>query len=260
VLLLTGRPPMSSPKSPRAKSASALRRRVLRAAPVCAGLCATALLALAGPASAHVKVFSDDARQGRPATLRFRVPSERTAAVTVRVDVTFPEDVAPASVPPVGGWTDQVERPGPDGRTHVVWTARAGHEIASDDARSFTVEVAPLPKDASVSFDAAQTYSDGYVVDWDEAQHGTAPPAFPAPVLVLDAAAYNAEQARAQATGAAPRPSVSAAAAQTASASGSGSGTGSWLPWTVAGVALAAAAGTALVRRGKSPAPSGHRS
>ncbi len=160
------------------------------------GTAAAALFLLAGPASAHVRVFSDGAKEGSPATLRFRVPSEKADATTVRVDVTLPKGVTPTDVPPAFGWTGK-EMPSPeDGATQVMWTATAGHELKPDEHRYFDVRVGPLPKEASIAFDVAQTYSDGSVVNWNERQTGAEEPDFPTPVLVLDAAAAKAEQAR----------------------------------------------------------------
>ncbi|GAA3755647.1 DUF1775 domain-containing protein [Streptomyces tremellae] len=224
---------------------------------------AGSLLLVAGPASAHVRVFSDGAKEGQPATLRFRVPSEKADVTTVRVDVTLPRGVTPTAVPAAAGWTVRRGAAGADGTTHVVWTATAGHELKPDDHRYFDVRVGPLPDEASVAFDAAQTYSDGSVVDWDEAQKGTAVPDFPAPVLVLDAAAVTASPAPEAAAPsgpaataspargpAAPAPSVTAAAP-----GGGGQDTGSWLPWSVAGAAVLAAGAAVAVRRRPRAAP-----
>ncbi|MEU8485043.1 DUF1775 domain-containing protein [Streptomyces sp. NPDC048641] len=113
----------------------------------------------------------------------------------------------------------------------------------------------PLPKEASLTFDVAQTYSVGSVVNWNESGTGGEEPDFPTPVLVLAAAAAKARQARraASAQPAQPEPAVTAgspAAVTTGTDDRSGAAawlprTGAWLPWTVAGVAVLGAVAVA---------------
>lgn len=233
-------------RSPRIRS----RRRTHRAAAVLA-TAAGALFLVAGPASAHVRVFADGAKEGSPATLRFRVPSEEADATTVRVDVTLPKGVTSTGIPPASGWTRK-EIPSPSGgTTQVMWTATAGHEIKPDEHRYFDVQVGPLPKKASIAFDVAQTYSDGSIVNWNERQTGTKMPDFPAPVLVLDAAAAKAEEIHQQAT-AQPTPTTAASPAAVAAIQEQAAGGVSWLPWTVAGAAVLGA-GAVVVKRRRTP-------
>ncbi|MFD3560910.1 DUF1775 domain-containing protein [Streptomyces sp. NPDC058686] len=121
-------------------------------------------------------------------------------------------DVIDAATPPAAGWTPRRTPSAPDGATHIVWTATSGHELKPDAHRYFDVRVGPLPKEAILTFDVAQTYSDGSVVNWNESGKGGEEPDFPAPVLVLDAAAAKARQARqaASAQPAQPAPTVAA--------------------------------------------------
>lgn len=222
-------------------------RRTHRAAAVL-GTAAGALFLLSGPASAHVRVFADGAKEGSPATLRFRVPSEKADATTVRVDVTLPKGVTSTGIPPAAGWTRKEISSSVGGGTQIMWTATAGHELKPDAHRYFDVQVGPLPKRASVAFDVAQTYSDGSVVNWDERQTGTKMPDFPAPVLVLDAAAAKAEETRQQAS-AQPAPTAAASPASVAVPQAQASGGVSWLPWTVAGAAILGAGAVVVIRR-----------
>ncbi|WP_307168026.1 DUF1775 domain-containing protein [Streptomyces sp. B3I7] len=222
-------------------------RRAHRATAVLATAAGTLLLFAAGNASAHVRVFSQGAKEGSPATLSFRVPSEKADVTTVRVDVALPQGVAPTNVPLASGWTQKEVTSPADKATHIMWTATAGHEIKPDDHHYFYVRVRPLPKEPSIAFDVTQTYSDGSVVNWNERQTGSKEPAFPAPTLVLDAAAVKAEQARQEAT---IRPTHTRAALPTAVVTrrNDGSGVTSWLPWTVAGIAVVGAGGVIAAR------------
>ncbi|WP_051854243.1 MULTISPECIES: DUF1775 domain-containing protein [unclassified Streptomyces] len=212
------------------------------------GTAAGALLLLTGTASAHVRVFAEGPKEGNPATLRFRVPSEKADATTVRVDVTLPTGVTSTSAPPAPGWTRRAIPASEDGATHIVWTATAGHELKPDRHRYFDVRVGPLPKKPSIAFDVAQTYSDGTTVNWNERQTGDKVPDFPAPVLVLDAAAAKAEQARQDVT-VRRTPARTTAATPAAAARERGPGAAPWLPWTVAGAAVLGSGAVVVVRR-----------
>lgn len=163
---------------------NALRSRLPRALAATAVISAGAVMLLSGPAAAHVRVLSEGAEAGKPATLQFRVPSEMEVSTTVRIDIALPEGVTADSVPAVKGWT--VSRT--DG-SHIVWTAQAGNEIKPAETRTFTVRADPLPKKGVLRFDTAQTYSDGSVVNWNQPSTGGEEPDFPAPELVLDPAA-----------------------------------------------------------------------
>ncbi|MCD9195155.1 DUF1775 domain-containing protein [Streptomyces albireticuli] len=234
-------------------------RRAHRTAAVLATVVG-ALLPLTGTASAHVRVFSEGATEGSPATLRFRVPSEKADTTTVRVDVTLPTGVTSTGVPPASGWTRTEIPASAGGAAHIVWTAAAGHELKPDRHRYFDVQVGPLPKKPSIAFDVAQTYSDGTVANWNQQPTGGKEPDFPAAVLVLDATAAKAGQARGDVTvrptptpTPTPTPNRTSAATATAiAAAGAGDegpGVAPWLPWTVAGAAASAAGAMVVIRR-----------
>ncbi|WP_223279990.1 DUF1775 domain-containing protein [Streptomyces sp. SDr-06] len=213
------------------------------------GTAAGALLLFTGSASAHVRVFSEGAKEGSAATLRFRVPSEKPDATTVRVDVTLPAGVTCTGSPPVPGWTAE-EIPASGSRTaHLVWTATAGNELTPDQHRDFEVRVGPLPKKPSIAFDVAQTYSDGSVASWNQPPTGVKAPEFPAPVLVLDATAADAEKARRDMS-ALPMPAPTATATPAEAAGQQETGVAPWLRWAAAGaVALSAGAIVVVHRR-----------
>ncbi|GAA2978436.1 hypothetical protein Sfulv_60250 [Streptomyces fulvorobeus] len=146
------------------------------------------MLALAGPATAHVRVIAE-ATPGQPATLRFRVPSELAGATTVRVAVAVPPALSVTAVPPIDGWTQKTV-PGSAGRaTRLIWTAKPRHGIEPDDHVSFNVRVGPLPNQRSATFNTEQTYSNGTIATWNQDQDGSKEPPYPAPVLLIDPAA-----------------------------------------------------------------------
>ncbi len=166
---------------------------------------AASVVALAGPAFAHVTVNPGSAEQGGYTAVDFRVPNENDAAGTVKLEVNLPLDHPLASVrtQPLPGWTATVEKAKLDKplKVHgndvneavskITWTADAGVKIAPGQFQEFRVSLGPLPTDTDkLVFKALQSYENGDVVRWiDEAKDGQPEPAKPAPVLKLSKAA-----------------------------------------------------------------------
>ncbi|MFF3001283.1 YcnI family protein [Kitasatospora sp. NPDC057940] len=166
---------------------------------------AASVVALAGPAFAHVTVNPGAAAQGGYTAVDFRVPNESDAAGTVKLEVNLPLDHPLASVRtlPLPGWTAAVEKAKLDKpiKVHgsdvneavskITWTADAGTKIAPGQFQEFRVSLGPLPSDAdSMVFKTLQTYDNGDIVRWiDESKDGQPEPAHPAPVLKLTKAA-----------------------------------------------------------------------
>lgn len=149
-----------------------------------------ALLAGAGPASAHVHVDAGpDAAPGSTAILTFRVPGEsEKGALTTEFSVALP-NVASARTEVMPGWTARLDRDAAAGTVRAVtWTAAPAVGISSDQFALFNVSVT-LPNQPSVTLPATQTYSDGTVVRWDQPPLANGDePEYPAPVLNLDGA------------------------------------------------------------------------
>ncbi len=158
------------------------------------------VVALAGPASAHVTVQPSSAPKGGYGTISFKVPNEEENADTTKLQVFFPTDrpLASVAVQPVPGWTATVTKvrlahpiTTDDGQVteavaSITWS---GGRIAPGQFQQFPVSMGPLPTGAaSLTFKALQTYGKDQVVRWiDVARPGAAAPAHPAPVLTLTA-------------------------------------------------------------------------
>ena len=119
------------------------RRRLGIVGTLAATAAAALVLAVAGPASAHVRV-DGPVTAGGYGVLTFRVPTESDTASTVKLAVTFPKDtpIISVSTQPKAGWTasvatDKLAKPekDDDGNTidtyvsSVTWTAAAGAGI-----------------------------------------------------------------------------------------------------------------------------------
>ncbi|MEU3453017.1 YcnI family protein [Micromonospora sp. NPDC006766] len=221
---------------------------------------ATAVLGLAGPASAHVTINPQEATQGGYGRFALRVPNESDTASTVKVEVVLPENapVGSVSTMPVPGWTVQVQKRKVDPPLEVhgsqlteavaklTWTASANNGIKPGEFQEFPVSMGPLPQADQMVFKALQTYSDGNVVRWiEESTPGGEEPANPAPVLALTAASTSTEAVAEE---------VSPVATGGGDDSGGGAGTALGVAGLVAGLAGLALGGVAFLRTRREPA------
>ena len=223
------------------------------------------VLAVTGPASAHVTVSGQDATQGGYTRVAFRVPNESDTASTTKVEVFLPEDapIASVSTQPVPGWTVAVTKGKPakpvqahgsditEVVTKLTWTASGDAAIKAGQFQEFGVSLGPLPETDQLVFKALQTYSDGNVVRWidEPVADGAEEPQSPAPVLALAKAGAPAASAPAAAA-----PPV--AAGDDDADGGNGLGVGLGLAGLIAGLAGLVLGGLAFARtRSVSKAP-----
>ncbi|MGW6455853.1 YcnI family copper-binding membrane protein [Streptomyces sp. NPDC055078] len=170
-----------------------------------AAVAAVSPLLLSGTAFAHVSVQPQgEAARGGYATVNFKVPNERDAASTVKLEVSLPTEHPLASVmpQPVPGWKVAVTksklakpltvhgRQITEAVSKVTWTAD-GSKIEPGQFQQFPVSLGQLPEKADqLVFKALQTYDNNEVVRWiEEPKEGAAEPDSPAPVLALSAPA-----------------------------------------------------------------------
>lgn len=213
-------------------------RRALKAAATTAAATAALLAAGAVAANAHVTVSPDDTGANGYSHLTFNMPNESATAKTNKLEVKLPTDTpfTSVSVKPVGGWTAQVittDLPKAvtvagatvtKAPTEVVWTANdPAHEIGQNQYQAFSLSVGRLPEAGTkVVLPAAQTYTDGKVVNWDEkAEEGQPEPKHPAPSFTTTAADDAKPVPSVSASPAASAAVVAAPAAQTTDATGS---------------------------------------
>ncbi|MEU8260751.1 YcnI family protein [Micromonospora sp. NPDC048999] len=223
---------------------------------------ATAVLGLAGPASAHVTINPKEATQGGYGRFAFRVPNESDTASTVKVEVVLPENapVGSVSTMPVPGWTVQVEKRKVDPPLEVhgsqlteavaklTWTASANSGVKPGEFQEFPVSMGPLPQVDQMVFKVLQTYSDGNVARWiEDPTPGGEEPENPAPVLTLTAASASTAPV-------AEAPAAAPVAARGDDDSDGGAGTALGVAGLVAGLAGLALGGVAFLRTRREPA------
>ena len=206
-------------------------------------LAGAAVLALSGPAFAHVTVQPEGtAAKGGYAVVDFKVPNERDNASTTKLEVTFPADhpLASAMPEPMAGWKVEVTKSElakplemhgekiTEAVSKITWTAE-GKGIEPGYFEKFPVSVGALPENADeLVFKAIQTYSDKEVVRWIEVQRdGQEEPENPAPVLTLSAAAADGHHGSSATEDAAEKTTTAASSDSSDSSESTGSVGGS---------------------------------
>ncbi|WP_280267612.1 YcnI family protein [Nocardia wallacei] len=151
-----------------------------------AGVATGLALLGSGTAAAHVTADAPGAEQGGYTVVTFKVPTESATAATTKLTVTLP-GLSSARTEPMPGWTATVDKNDKNQAIAVTWTADPGNPgVAPGQFQRFVLSAGPLPEQATVGFPAAQSYSDGKVVNWDQPMGPDgAEPEYPAPELTL---------------------------------------------------------------------------
>jgi uncharacterized protein YcnI len=138
-----------------------------------AGLLAAAILTLAlvpAWARGHAVVHPRLARPGAYQKYVLRVPNEREVP-TLRVELTFPDDVRVVSFGEVEGWELQVVT-GADGRVvRAIWTGR----LPAMRFVEFPFVAVNPHEDAVLVWPAVQLYEGGERVEWTGAEDSETP-------------------------------------------------------------------------------------
>lgn len=204
-------------------------------------------LVLAPAASAHVTVNPREWEAGGFARFAVRVPNERDAADTTRVQMQLPDNVLSASFQPVEGWQrtvkmkkldPPVEIEGEQVTEKIDTVTWSGGRIRPGEFQEFGMSF-QVPEEAGseLAFPAVQTYSNGETVRWIGPEDADSP----APrVTVLEAPPEE---------GAAEEPAPASTPAPAAAEDEGGSDTLSIVALVV-GAAGLLAGGLALVRGG----------
>ena len=242
-----------------------MRTTPARRTALAAVVAGAAVLALAGPAAAHVTVHPGSVPQGGYTAVAFRVPDESETAATTGLKLQLPTDhpLAGVLVSPLPGWSATIKQTTladpiktDDGDisqvvSEIDWTAAAGAGIKPGYFGQFTFIAGQLPDGVDqLTFKAVQRYSDGSSTAWIEesAPGSDAEPEHPAPVLKL-ATAGAAKSGSAQSGAAQSGSGVTVTAGSTDGASKGAATTGIVLG-AIGAVLGATALVLVLMRRG----------
>jgi uncharacterized protein YcnI len=134
-----------------------------------------AVLALAGPASAHVTVQPTEAPVGSFFRFVVRVPNERDDATTTKVEVQFPQNLVFVSFQDTAGWKrtvrmkhldEPIEVFGEEVDEVVGSVTWSGGSIAPHEFEEFGFSAKVPDGEEVLEFPAIQTYDSGDVVRW----------------------------------------------------------------------------------------------
>jgi len=139
------------------------------------GATGAAALVLAAVASAHARVSPAVVEKGAAEVFTLSVPTEEEGATTTKVELTVPDDFPVDSVEsPPPGWTVNVAATGSGEEAVIHRITWSGGHVPTGQAAMFRF-AAQADKSGTISFQVRQTYSDGKVVDWNEAESSDTP-------------------------------------------------------------------------------------
>jgi len=149
-------------------------RRALALAGVVA-LAGALTLIIPAAASAHARVSPAVSVKGELQLYSLAVPTEKSGAATTKIVLTVPSGFGIDSfVPPPPGWSQHVQQAGSGDSavvTNVTWTG--GRTPTGEDS---LFQFLAQPSSAKTyTFQVAQTYSDGSIVNWEGSESSEAP-------------------------------------------------------------------------------------
>jgi uncharacterized protein YcnI len=205
------------------------------------------VLAVAGPAAAHVEVSADKTRAGATdVTLTFHGEAENPSGIRSE-RVVLPEGIAPGDVTLVKAPSGWAFTAGADGFTV------GGKALPSGKDAEWKVRIAKLPDgETRLSFRTLETYADGEVSRWIEIQEeGEDEPDHPAPLITLKPGPSTAPAASSAAPAPAPPAASAVAPAPTIQAEpvANADEGSSWWIWLLPALVVLGGAGLLLARR-----------
>ncbi|HEX3805898.1 MAG TPA: DUF1775 domain-containing protein [Gaiellaceae bacterium] len=146
------------------------RTRLIAIAAVC-GIA----LALASSAFAHARLSPPVSVSGQLQLYSLAVPTEKANLKTTKIVLTVPAGFGIDSfVPPPTGWTQQIQQTGSGDSAVVQKVTWTGGNVPTGEDSLFQFLAQPA-KSGTYTFDVQQTYSDGSIVDWNQAESGANP-------------------------------------------------------------------------------------
>jgi uncharacterized protein YcnI len=134
-----------------------------------------AALVVAGSAFAHARVSPPVSVSGKLQLYSLAVPTEKANLYTTKIVMTVPKDFGIDSfVPPPAGWKMQLQQTGSGDSAVVQKVTWTGGHVATGYDSLFQFLAQPAHT-GTYTFDVQQTYSDGSIVDWSEAETGANP-------------------------------------------------------------------------------------
>lgn len=122
-------------------------------------------------ASAHVMVRPAEVVTAGFQTFTVGVPNERTVSTT-SVRLALPKGLKHVSVNQKAGWDIDIDKDGDGESQHVTAITWSGGEINEGFRDDFAFSAQVPEQTTELQWKAYQTYADGTVVSWDQADEG----------------------------------------------------------------------------------------
>jgi uncharacterized protein YcnI len=152
-------------------------RRRLPISLVCA---AAAALVTASVASAHARMSPPVSVANELQLYSLAVPTEKANAFTTKIVLTVPKGFSIDSFVPSPGWQRVLQQTGSGEDAVIQQVTWSGGHVPSEEDSLFQFLGQPA-KSGTYTFEVAQYYSDGEVVDWNQAETA----ANPAPTIAV---------------------------------------------------------------------------
>jgi uncharacterized protein YcnI len=147
----------------------------MRPATRVAAFVAVVLLLAPAAAWAHAEISPAVSLSGKLQLYSLAVPTEKSGAVTTKIELTLPSGFSIDSFVPAPGWARQLQQTGSGDNTViqkvVTWTG--GHVPTGED--SLFQFLATPASSRTYTFTVRQTYSDGSIVNWSGPESSDSP-------------------------------------------------------------------------------------
>jgi uncharacterized protein YcnI len=138
-----------------------------------------AALVAAGAASAHARVSPPVSLAKELQLYSLAVPTEKANLTTTKVVLTVPTGFGIDSFAPASGWKQQLQQTGSGDNAVIQKVTWTGGSVPTGEDSVFEFLAQPA-KSGTYTFQVAQTYSDGSIVNWSGSESSEAP----APTIV----------------------------------------------------------------------------
>jgi uncharacterized protein len=145
------------------------RRRL----PLVAALAALVALAGASTAGAHARISPPVSLANKLQLYSLAVPTEKSGVTTTKIVLDVPKGFSIDSFVPTPGWHRVLHQTGVGENAVVQQVTWTGGDTPTEEDSLF--QFLGQPGKGTYTFDVQQTYSDGSIVDWNDAESGANP-------------------------------------------------------------------------------------
>ncbi len=139
-----------------------------------AALVAVVLLLAPAAAWAHAEISPAVSLSGKLQLYSLAVPTEKSGAVTTKIELTLPSGFSIDSFVPAPGWTRQLQQTGSGDSAVIQKVTWTGGRVPTGEDSLFQFLATPASS-RTYTFTVRQTYSDGSIVNWSGPESSDSP-------------------------------------------------------------------------------------